>query len=104
MLSELKSRGWVNTLVGGQKSGSKGFGFFVVNVDLTEEGMKHVDDIVTLVFQYLAMLKKTGPQQWVWDECKDLNAMQFRFKDKERPQSYVCGLAGHMQVHKYYQL
>jgi len=97
LLSELKSRGWVNTLVGGQKSGSKGFGFFVVNVDLTEEGMKHVDDIVTLVFQYLAMLKKTGPQQWVWDECKDLNAMQFRFKDKERPQSYVCGLAGHMQ-------
>ena len=96
LLSQLKSRGWVNTLVGGQKSGSKGFGFFVVNVDLTEEGIKHVDDIVMLVFQYLAMLKEHGPQEWVFNECKDLNAMQFRFKDKERPQSYVCSLAGHL--------
>lgn len=30
--------GWVNTLVGGQKHGAKGFGFFIINVDLTEEG------------------------------------------------------------------
>jgi len=96
LLSELKSRGWVNTLVGGQKTGSKGFGFFVVNVDLTEEGINHVDDIIQLVFQYITMLKDQGPQEWVFKECQDLNAMQFRFKDKERPQSYVCGLAGHL--------
>ena len=99
LLSELKSRGWVNTLVGGQKSGSRGFGFFVVNVDLTEEGIQHVDDIVMLVFQYLEMLKEQGPQEWVFNECKDLNLMQFRFKDKERPQSYVCSLAG--SLHDY---
>ena len=96
LLSELKSRGWVNTLVGGQKSGSKGFGFFVVNVDLTEEGIQHVDDIIELVFQYLALLREKGPQEWVFRECQDLNRMQFRFKDKERPQNYVCGLSGHL--------
>jgi len=96
LLSELKSRGWVNNLVGGQKSGCKGFGFFVVNVDLTEEGIEHVDDIIQLVFQYLEMLRKEGAKDWVFQECRDLNAMQFRFKDKERPQSYVCGLAGHL--------
>lgn len=101
LLSELKARGWVNTLVGGQKSGSKGFGFFVVNVDLTEEGIEHVDDIIQLVFQYLALLRAEGPQEWVWRECQDLNTMQFRFKDKERPQGYVCGLAGHLH---YYPL
>merc|ERR1719245_643363 len=84
LLSELKARGWVNNLVGGQKSGSKGFGFFVVNVDLTEEGIEHVDDIIELVYQYLAMLRKEGPKQWVFEECRDLHAMQFRFKDKER--------------------
>ena len=31
--------GWVNTLVGGQKEGAKGFMFFIVNVDLSEEGI-----------------------------------------------------------------
>ena len=31
--------GWINTLVGGQKHGAKGFMFFIVNVDLSEEGI-----------------------------------------------------------------
>lgn len=33
------SSGWVNTLVGGQKEGARGFMFFIINVDLTEEGL-----------------------------------------------------------------
>nr|XP_045607622.1 insulin-degrading enzyme-like [Procambarus clarkii] len=99
LLSYLKGRGWVNSLVGGQKSGAKGFAFFVVNVDLTEEGIEHVEDIVSAVFQYLNLLKKEGPQQWVFDECRDLSSMTFRFKDKERPQSYTCGLSE--QLHYY---
>lgn len=32
-------KGWVNTLVGGQKEGARGFMFFIINVDLTEEGL-----------------------------------------------------------------
>jgi insulysin len=62
-LSELKSLRWANSLVGGQKGGSKGFGFFIVNLDLTEEGLEHVDEIIHLVFQYLEMLRtKEGIQ------------------------------------------
>lgn len=38
-------------------------------VSLTE----HVDDIVKLIFQYLNLLKKEGPQKWVFDECKVSN-------------------------------
>ncbi len=96
LLSELKARGWVNTLVGGQKPGSKGFGFFIVDVDLTLDGMDHIDDIVTLVFQYLRMLREAGPLEWIFEECKSLRSLAFRFKDKERPLSYTCGLAGGM--------
>lgn len=51
LLSELKNRGWVNSLVAGESSGAKGFSFFGINVDLTEDGIQHTDDIVTLVFQ-----------------------------------------------------
>ena len=35
----------------GESSGAKGFAFFGINVDLTEDGIEHVDDIVTLAFQ-----------------------------------------------------
>ena len=51
LLSELKHRGWVNSLMAGESSGAKGFAFFGINVDLTEDGIQHVDDIITLVFQ-----------------------------------------------------
>ena len=51
LLSELKARKWCNSLVGGEKGGAKGFSFFEVGVDLTVEGLDHIDDIVSLVFQ-----------------------------------------------------
>jgi hypothetical protein len=35
----------------GESSGAKGFAFFGINVDLTEDGIEHVDHIVTLAFQ-----------------------------------------------------
>ncbi|ELU09335.1 hypothetical protein CAPTEDRAFT_155510 [Capitella teleta] len=99
LLSELKNRGWVNTLVGGPKAGAKGFMFFIVNVDLSEEGIDHVDDIIVLIFQYLNLLRNTGPLKWVFDECRDLGAMSFRFKDKEKPRSFTCSSAS--LLHEY---
>ncbi|WAR20847.1 IDE-like protein [Mya arenaria] len=65
------ARGWVNTLAGGQQAGARGFMFFIVNVDLTEEGLEHVDDIITLTYQYLNMLKNEGPREWIFKECAD---------------------------------
>lgn len=40
----------------GESSGAKGFAFFGINVDLTEDGIEHVDDIVTLAFQVRSRL------------------------------------------------
>uniref|UniRef100_A0A667Z4I5 Insulin-degrading enzyme n=2 Tax=Myripristis murdjan TaxID=586833 RepID=A0A667Z4I5_9TELE len=98
LLSELKSKGWVNTLVGGQKEGARGFMFFIINVDLTEEGLLHVEDIIFHMFQYIQKLRTEGPQEWVFEECKDLNKVAFRFKDKERPRGYTSKVAGLLHV------
>lgn len=43
--------------------------------------------------QYLAMIRTEQPQHWVFEESRDINEMMFRFKDKERPQSYAQTLA-----------
>uniref|UniRef100_A0A8C4NB61 Insulin-degrading enzyme n=2 Tax=Eptatretus burgeri TaxID=7764 RepID=A0A8C4NB61_EPTBU len=87
LLSLLKSKGWVNTLVGGQKEGARGFMFFIINVDLTEDGLEHIEEIVSHMFQYINMLRAEGPKEWIFQECKKLSAMAFRFKDKEKPQN-----------------
>ena len=43
----------MNSLMAGESSGAKGFSFFGINVDLTEEGIQHTEDIVGLVFQVI---------------------------------------------------
>ncbi len=90
VLSELKRRGWASSLQGGERYGAAGFDFFVVNLDLSEEGIQHIDEIVSLVFQYFKMLRENGTQKWIFEECQNLNATHFRFKDKERPQVKTC--------------
>lgn len=99
LLSAFRSRGWCNSLVGGTRTGSKGFAFFGINVDLTEDGIEHTDDIVQLVFQYINMLKAEGPKEWIFEEYKDIMSMHFRFKDKEAPRSYVTNITFNM--HEY---
>lgn len=81
------------------KRGGDGFGFMLLSVDLSEEGMNHTDEIVKLVFQYVNLLKKEGPKEWIFEEFQTLNTIRFRFKDKERPGNYVVELSG--CLHKY---
>lgn len=67
LLSFLKAKGWCNSLVSGGKAGARGFCFFNVCVDLTEEGLNHIDDIIKLVFQYINMIKKEGPLERLYN-------------------------------------
>lgn len=51
ILSELKSRGWSNSLLAGHNTLARGFGFFDITVDLTQEGFENIDKIITIIFQ-----------------------------------------------------
>jgi len=51
--------------------------------------MENVDGIVSIVYQYLTMLRTAGPQEWVFNESRDIAAMNFRFKSKSRPIDYT---------------
>ena len=99
LLSELRASGWAIGLTAGTRVGGRGFSFFYVSIDLTEEGIEHVDDSIHVVFQYLSMLKNSGPQERIFQEIKDLRKMRFHFKDKESPREYVRMLA--KDLHAY---
>lgn len=99
ILSELKKRGLSNNLMGGYSTSARGWGFFEITVDLTEEGFENTDEIIKIIFQYINMLKKEGTQRWVFDEFCQISQMLFRFKDKENPLSLVSGLVHAMQVY-----
>ena len=63
---------------------------------LVFQGIDHIDEIIELVFQYLKLVKEKGIEEWVFEEFKNIHNMQFRFKDKERPQNYVSSTASRL--------
>ncbi|OQR75122.1 insulin-degrading enzyme-like [Tropilaelaps mercedesae] len=89
LLSYLKRKGWVNSLFSGVKVEARGFGLFTISMNLSPEGLEHTDEIADAIFQYLNLLRREGPQSWVFEELKNLGIMQFRFKPKETPIKYV---------------
>ena len=93
LLSELKRRGWSNSLSSGARDAAQGFAFFNVDVDLSPEGLSHVEDIIQLLFSYISLLHHSGAQEWIHQECRQLNNIRFRFKDKERPMNLAMSMA-----------
>jgi hypothetical protein len=41
------------------------FACFSVSIELTDEGVGHVDEIVGCVFAYVGMLLREGPEDWI---------------------------------------
>ena len=75
------------------KTFGKGFSLFLISVHLTESGEKFIDDVITHVFQFINLLKSSGPLQWFYEELKYLTEQQFEQQDVERPQNYASNLA-----------
>ncbi|KAI9336687.1 Metalloenzyme, LuxS/M16 peptidase-like protein [Pilaira anomala] len=97
ILSYLKKKNWATYLSSGMCFGGTGFGFFHVCVDLTEQGIVHYEDVVVAIFQYIEMLKESGPKQWIFDEIKSLAEIEFRFSEKCTPSQYASYLSQQMQ-------
>ncbi|XP_017301100.1 insulin-degrading enzyme [Diaphorina citri] len=72
---------------------------YPVTVDLTLDGINHADDIVELLFQYIKLIHDQGPQEWIFKEYKEILDIEFRFKEKEKPSSYVSSLCSNLHLY-----
>eukprot|EP00981_Chlorochromonas_danica_P009292 scaffold2602_cov177-Ochromonas_danica.AAC.13 len=99
ILSALKAKRWANGLSAYTDLSTRDYACYVVKVDLTTEGVHHVEEIVTAIFAYIGMIQRAGPQDWVWKELKHIAEMTFRFLDRLPPEDYVERLATAMQIY-----
>ncbi|KAK4053747.1 metalloprotease [Microbotryomycetes sp. JL201] len=93
ILSYLKKKGWANSISAGSGNGAAGFSFFRVHVDLTKDGLDHHEDVTSVIFAYIDLLRTNPPEQWAFDEVARLSEMAFRFKEKSPPTSTTMELA-----------
>ena len=57
LFAQLRAQGLAHHLVAGRKTLARGFSFFVVTVQMTEEGERRVEEVIKSVFQYIQLLK-----------------------------------------------
>ena len=98
ILSLLRELGWANDLSAGEARSCSDWSSFSIHIDLTDDGLEHVDEVVDIVFAYISLLKKAGPQQWVHDETATVADMSFRFLSKRQPIDYATSVASNMQL------
>ncbi|GMT12239.1 hypothetical protein PFISCL1PPCAC_3536 [Pristionchus fissidentatus] len=93
VMSHLKKAGWISSFAAGHRTIANGFGEFKISIDLTLDGLEHTEDIMTEVFQAIALIRAAGPQEWIHEEVKQLRAVEFDFKDKEGPMKLATSSA-----------
>ena len=107
LLSVLKSKGLVTHISAGvsnegEARSTVGFMFNVTFV-LTEAGLKFGEDgfgIVEYLFAYINLIKKVGPQKWIWDEIEAASKIKFKFAEEDEADSYVQELAVNLRLYK----
>jgi len=98
IMAYIKGKGWANTLSAGAYAICPGSpGIFEVSVRLTDEGLKNYKEVVKVVFQYIALLRETEPQQWIFEEQKGMADVDFRFKQKTSSYRFTMKTSAVMQ-------
>ena len=99
LFSYLRRNGFANHIVASSKMLARGFSFFMINIQLTDRGERGVDDVIKLVFQYIHLLKETGPLQWFYEEIHHLSIAQFEHKEISRVQLYASEISGWLHTY-----
>ncbi|CAB4016802.1 RNA-directed DNA polymerase from transposon X-element, partial [Paramuricea clavata] len=103
VLAWLKEKGWATALCAGNSGSGQEFNtiysFFTCEVYLTVSGLEHYIEVIAVIFQYLEMLRRIGPNSRVFNEIKSIGDNNFRFKEEVDPSDYVEEIAECMQLY-----
>ena len=97
ILAYIKAKGWANGLSAGAATVCHGAGIFELSIRLTKDGLANYKEVTKTVFQYISLIKSTPPQEWIVDEMKGMNEVDFRFKQKTPASSFTNKLSSIMQ-------
>jgi insulysin len=97
LLSLLKKNQWALGLTAG--SGVNGYNFkdFNISIRLTKYGAEHVDEIISIVFSYIYLLKQAPLAEYYYQEKKSIAALSFHYHEKMKPIDSVSQLVINMQ-------
>ena len=93
----LKNKGWANSLTAGTSDESFNYNIFELNIDLTLEGLNNINQIVSVVYNYVKILKSHEDWTSFFEEFKQINEISFNYSDKQEAETYSVDLCNSLQ-------
>jgi secreted Zn-dependent insulinase-like peptidase len=97
ILSVLKKAQWAINLTAGSGINGSNFKDFNVSISLTELGEAHIDEIISLVFSYIGLLKLAKIPNYYYQEKQTIAELSFIYHEKSSPLDNVSQLVINMQ-------
>jgi secreted Zn-dependent insulinase-like peptidase len=90
---ELKKKGWVTSLSSQYGAITKEQDAMTLHCILTEQGIRHVDDITQMVFAYIRLMQAKGIPEHFYNEVKAISHWSFQYSFVDEPIDYALNLA-----------
>jgi len=96
----LNEKGFITGLSSGAALDASDFSLFSVSLSLTPKGMKAKDEILDLIFQWIALIKKVATENPVLlakyhNELQQIGIMNFKFREQGNPMDF-CSSASEL--------
>ncbi len=99
LLSLLKKQGWAETLSAGLGISNVSEATLSVSMELTEEGLQHINEIISYLFRYIDLIREQGITERIFDEQRRIAEIDFRFKERTSAIRYASMLAANLQIY-----
>lgn len=73
--------------------GGKKHRFFEVDFDLTDRGVKRIEEIGLLFFETIAKIKENGVPEYLFDESNALKKLRYQYQQRQNPFEFITELA-----------
>ncbi len=100
LLSLLKRLGWAEGIYAGTSFHSRSDAVFQLSIQLTPQGVRARDQIVSLVFHCIEQLKARGVSAWRYGELQLLADLDFHYQEKRPPMETVSAFAQKMSKYQ----
>ena len=88
ILSLLKSDSLATSLTAGTELNTDSYTLLFVSVDVTTDGLSHLSEVISIVFQYLRYLKSHFGEQ-EWEDFVNVSQLNFDYAEKAKAKDYV---------------
>ncbi len=83
--AHLKALGWANSVQPQVQRLLGGSGELNLAIELTEEGARHHEEILSLCFAAIGQVQKLGLPEYIFDEVAQTALRQYRFQSRDEP-------------------